>query len=175
MMRALLRAVICLAMMTSPLFSQTSEVSGPALVRAWYRQYFHREPEPRSVAVWSYLFSLGNSREAVLARMLSTDEYFRSAGGTAEGLVAGWFEDGAANEPSPEARNAWAERARSLDRQSLATQFVQAHPEALRPKSGTSALVVAERQRSRAVARAAAPARALASTTARRRPGSRQQ
>jgi hypothetical protein len=157
MFRHLLMSGICLAFTATPLFSQTSDTSGPALVRGWYRQYFHREPEPRSVAVWSYLFRLGNSREAVLTKMLSTDEYYRRAGQTPDGLVRALFDDGASSTASLDARDAWLQRVRNLDRTSIATEFLRAHPEALRPATVASPLLVAQPQRTSAIADARSP------------------
>ena len=84
----------------------TAKLSRPALVRAWHRQYFHREPDARAVASWSYLFRLGRTEQEVLSSMLSTDEYYSRAGRTPEGLVRALFEDGAQNQLTSERRQA---------------------------------------------------------------------
>jgi hypothetical protein len=127
---------------------QSATTSGPAPVRTWHRQYFHREPDLRSVAGWSYWFRLGHSPEQVLAAMLSTDEYYRRAGSTPEGLVQAMFDDGAPGELVGDARQAWLRRARGTDRGALAASFVQAHPEALQAHGEVARSVLAARQRS---------------------------
>jgi hypothetical protein len=111
---------------------RTPALSRPALVRAWHRQYFHREPDARAVASWSYLFRLGRTEQEVLAVMLSTDEYYNRAGRTSEGLVRALFEDGAQTQLTSERRQALLSRSRDLDRRNLAATFLQTYPEALR-------------------------------------------
>jgi len=142
----LLCAWICLAVAARLPASPSFEMSGPALVRSWHRQYFHREPEPRTVAAWSYLFRLGNSREAVLAAMLSTDEYYFRAGQTPDGLIAALFDDSASDRVSAETRKAWLARARTLDRRDLVARFLRAHPEAIQPATVASPLLSGERR-----------------------------
>jgi len=110
----------------------TATISRPALVRAWHRQYFHREPDARAVASWSYLFRLGRSEQEVLSAMLSTDEYYSRAGRTSQGLVQALFEDGAQSQLTSERRQALLSRARDLDRRNLAATFLQTYPQALR-------------------------------------------
>jgi hypothetical protein len=64
--------------------------------------------------------------------MLSTDEYYRRAGGTPEGLVQAMFEDGAQTQLTGERRQALLSSARELDRRNLAATFLRSYPEALR-------------------------------------------
>jgi hypothetical protein len=127
--------------------NRPSEItSPPALVRAWHREFFHREPDAREVAGWSYWFRLGRSRQQVLAALLSTDEYLSRAGDSPEELVEALFEDGARREPSAEERESWSTRARSMSRDALAVAFLQNHPEALRARPQDAYPVVVGRR-----------------------------
>jgi len=136
---------ICLIGSVNVATGQTAaNISRPALVRAWHRQFLHREPDARSVAAWSYWFRLGHSEQEVLAAVLSTDEYYRRAGGTSEGLVLAMFEDGAQGQLTHEGRQALLRRAR--DREALAAAFVQTYPEAIRPRPTNSNVLLAKSQ-----------------------------
>jgi len=122
----------------------TAKLSRPALVRAWHRQYFHREPDARAVASWSYLFRLGRTEQEVLSSMLSTDEYYSRAGRTPEGLVRALFEDGAQNQLTSERRQALLSSARDLDRRNVAATFLRTYPEALRAGPSRVGVMVAD-------------------------------
>jgi len=122
----------------------TTTISRPALVRAWHRQYFHREPDAREVASWSYLFRLGRTEQDVLSAMLSTDEYYNRSGRTSEGLVQALFEDGVQSRLTSERRRALLSQADDLDRRNLAATFLQTYPEALRTGPSHVDIVVAD-------------------------------
>jgi hypothetical protein len=152
--------------------------SGPALVRAWHRQFLHREPAPRDVSGWSYWFRLGRTRTQVLAAILSTDEYYRYAGATSEGFVDTLFADARLGERAAAERSTWLSRARTMSRESLAATFLAAHPEALSPDPGDAGKVVVGRLQSpdnqtvssprvmpRRLVRTSAPSRKLKSAT----------
>jgi hypothetical protein len=79
--------------------------------------------------------------------MLSTDEYYRLAGGTPEGLVQAMFDDGEPTEIAGETRQIWFVRAGTLDRRAFAVSFLQAYPEVLQPTAEAAGELVAEHQR----------------------------
>jgi hypothetical protein len=122
--------------------------SPPALVRAWHRQFLHREPDPRDVSGWTYWFRLGRSRTQVLAAILSTDEYYRHAGATTEGFVQSLFADTGQGEHGQAELSRWLSRARGMSREGLAASFLAAHPEALEPDPGDAGQVVVGRRQS---------------------------
>jgi hypothetical protein len=122
----------------------TTTISRPALVRAWHRQYFHREPDARTVASWSYLFRLGRTEQEVLSAMLSTDEYYTRSGRTSEGLVQALFEDGVQSRLTSDRRRALLSRSNDLDRRNLAAMFLQTYPEALRAGPSHVGIMVAD-------------------------------
>jgi len=144
MVRILL-ATLCLVGSVEAVHGQTAaKISRPALVRAWHRRYFHREPDARAVASWSYLFRLGRSEQEVLSAMLSTDEYYGRAGRTSEGLVQALFDDGAQSQLTSERRQTLLTRARDLDRRDLAATFLRTYPEALRARPSPVGVMVAD-------------------------------
>jgi len=157
MIRVLL-VMSCLIGSVEVAIGQTSaRISRPALVRAWHRQYFHREPEARAVASWSYLFRLGYREQEVLSAMLSTDEYYGLAGGTSEGFVLALFDDGAQGQFTKKGRKALLSRTRGLSRRSLATTFLQTYPEALRAGPSHAGVIATDFQKPVRVAAARSP------------------
>jgi hypothetical protein len=154
----------------------TPKTSRPALVRAWHRQYFHREPDARAVASWSYLFRLGRSEQDVLSAILSTDEYYSRTGRTSEGFVRALFEDGAQRQLTTERHQALVSRAREMDRRSLAATFLKTYPEALRAGPSHVGIMVADLPKpvkveaERSISRSRRPMAATTVTTRRPRP-----
>ena len=111
--------------------AQTRRAHQAALVRAWHRQYFHREPDMRSVAGWCYWFRLGRSEHEVLAGILSTDEYWRRSERSSK-FVHSLFLDGAKDKGTVAAQQALLKHSH-LGREALADLFLRIYPQALRP------------------------------------------
>jgi hypothetical protein len=98
------------------------------LVRSWYERYLRREPDTGSGA-WVRSLRAGHSAEDVLATILSSQEYFTDAGGTAAGFVRQLFLDLTGREPSPTEINTWVNRLRFERRKDIAYRFLILHPQ----------------------------------------------
>src|SRR5262245_8235559 len=77
------------------------------LVRAWYRQYLGRDPDPSGLQSWVAALLQGNQPEAVLATILGSEEYLLRSGGTPEGFVQNLFKDLTGRRPSQAEFDYW--------------------------------------------------------------------
>lgn len=92
-------------------------------VRNWQRRFLDREPDAAGMASWSYLLKRGDNPRSVLAKFLSTDEYYRHCGGTTEAFVARIFKD---FRRSASVLAQWQRWAANRDRHVVVSAFLEA-------------------------------------------------
>ncbi len=97
------------------------------LVRSGYERYLHREPGPGS-ATWIQAMRNGTTQVDFLANLLSSDEYFRNAGGTQSGYVRKLYLDVIGREPLPAEINYWVGRLHYETPKEIAYVMLRRHP-----------------------------------------------
>jgi len=80
------------------------------LVQSWYQRYLHRETDYAGAKGWIDALRRGDSPEAVLAMILSSEEYYGNAGNSPIGFVQRLFLDIAGRAPTPQELDYWARR-----------------------------------------------------------------
>jgi hypothetical protein len=100
-------------------YPRAAQGSPEDLVRSWYVQFLHREPDPLW-SVWVEAVRNGQEPNAVLAAILSSQEYYDKAGGTPEGFVQALFQDTTGRRPTPEEMGYWIRRVVDRDRTDVA-------------------------------------------------------
>jgi hypothetical protein len=98
------------------------------LVRSWYERYLRREPDA-GAGSWVQSLRTGHSPEDVLATILSSAEYFTTAGRSNPGFVRQLYLDVLGREPSPAEINYWGGRLRYESRKEVAYQMLIRHPQ----------------------------------------------
>ncbi len=104
-----------------------------AQVQAWYRQFLDRDVDPTGLASWTDQLRRGQPPAAVLASILSSEEYYQRAGSTPEGFVRALFQDLTRRAPPQQEWRDWERRARSEDRKTIAQNLVQRYAQAWQP------------------------------------------
>lgn len=99
------------------------------LVRSWYRRYLNREGDAGGVATWVNSLRQGNPPESTLATILASDEYFRKAGGSFEGLVHTLFLDLTGRRPPGGEFSYWVTRFHRGERVDVIYDLLLRHPQ----------------------------------------------
>jgi len=100
-----------------------------ALVKSWYERYLHREPEYPGAQGWVDALRQGQPPEAVLAMILSSEEYYGNAGNSPSGFVQRLFLDIAGRAPTPRELDYWVHRRMSQsERHDVAYALLQRFP-----------------------------------------------
>jgi len=97
------------------------------LVDQWYQRFLNRQRDAWA-AVWVDALRTGQPPEAVLSKILSSQEYYDKAGGTPEGFVQTLYIDLVGREPTPREVQFWASRLNQVDRDEVAYQVLTRHP-----------------------------------------------
>ncbi len=96
------------------------------MVADWYQRYLNRYPDPSGMQAWVDKLRGGWDPLDVEAGILSSDEYWRNAGGTPEGWVDRLFRDTTGRPPAGRDVGYWADQVRrSGDLQGVARAFLQ--------------------------------------------------
>ena len=71
-----------------------------ALVRTWYQRFLNREPDA-GAGIWINMLQRGAAPQAVLARLLGTDEYYEVAHATPDSFIATLYQQLVYGGPTP--------------------------------------------------------------------------
>ena len=63
------------------------------LVTSWYQTYLHRSPAPTEISGWMGQLAAGQARQAVLASILGSSEYYVINGSAPAGFINGLYQD----------------------------------------------------------------------------------
>lgn len=118
-----------------PVPSQYYPEDEHTLVRSWYRRYLNREGDPVGVALWVGSLRQGNPPEAVLATILASDEYYRKARSTPDGLAQTLFLDVAGRTSTGAERGYWVNRLHRGERVDVIYDFLLRYPQTLQDTS----------------------------------------
>ena len=77
------------------------------LVASWYQTYLHRSPAPAEISGWVGQLAAGQTREAVLASILGSSEYYVLDGSTPAGFINGLYQDLLGRPADPAGRGYW--------------------------------------------------------------------
>jgi hypothetical protein len=114
-MRTLLSATLLGLVALSPLSAQGDRApTNVALVKSWYRYYLRREPDPAEVQAWTNLLRSGRDPNRLLAKFLSSDEYYNQVGKSPEAWVKAVYQDLTGRRPGRRDVRYWT---RKLERQ----------------------------------------------------------
>jgi hypothetical protein len=109
------------------------------LVRSWYERFLNREPD-RSAGIWIRMLQSGEALEAVLARILGSDEYYRVAHATPESFIQTLYQHlvyGGQNPPGtpdrPPDYGYWLRLMRYESREDVAYKMLMRYPQSWRP------------------------------------------
>ncbi len=125
-------ALFCLPGLVS---AQTNSYRTPpkgdagTLVRSGYERYLGREPGATG-ATWVQGLRNGQTREDLMASLLSSDEYFAKAGGTRTGYVRQLYRDVIGRDPLPAEINYWTGRLQYETPKEIAYVLVRRYPQA---------------------------------------------
>ena len=81
-----------------------------AIVKNWYRQYLHREPESSGIQGWVDQLRQGEDPTYLLSVLLADKEYYQNAGKTPKGWIAALYEDLAGRAPTRREMRYWLNR-----------------------------------------------------------------
>jgi hypothetical protein len=113
----------------APVPAQFDPDAAASLVRHWYRVYLNREGDPGGVATWVESLRQGNAPESTLATILASDEYYRKAGGTPEGVVQKLFVDITGRRPTSWDEAYWVDRMYRGERMDVIYDLLVRHPQ----------------------------------------------
>lgn len=99
------------------------------LVRSGYERYLRREPGPGG-ATWVQALQNGQTRQDLMASLLSSDEYLAKAGGTRPGYVRQLYRDVIGRDPLPAEVNYWVGRLQYETPKEIAYVMLRRHPQA---------------------------------------------
>jgi len=99
------------------------------LVSSWYQRFLGRQPDQWS-STWIDQIRNGQSPDAVLASILSSQEYYNRGGGTPQGFIQRLFLDLTGQPPTPGQMNHWTNRLFSSDRTDVAHALLLRYPQA---------------------------------------------
>jgi hypothetical protein len=127
-------AVLALAP-DAPAQQPPSYVEAAAQVDGWYQRFLGRTASTdRGSNLWVTQLTQGNSPEAVLAGILSSNEYYAKGRNTAEGFVNNLFRDLLGRRPTAREYDYWVRRAYAQNaedmktRQDIAYDFLSRNP-----------------------------------------------
>jgi len=109
MRRAILPALLLLTC-ALPSSAQYGGREANRTVQRWYQRYLRRDADPYA-AGWVQALQQGQQPEQVLAGILGSDEYYRTAGGTPSRFVRQLYEDIHGRRPTEREVDYWARRA----------------------------------------------------------------
>jgi hypothetical protein len=98
------------------------------LIDYWYHNYLHRAPD-QGAAGWAAALNRGQAPEAILAILLSSQEYYAAGGGTPAGYVRELFHDLVRRDPTPRELDYWVRRLRLSSRRDVAYDLLTRYPQ----------------------------------------------
>jgi hypothetical protein len=107
------------------------------LVRYWYERYLGREADVIGLAGWAKLVEQTSSPVAILAAILSCDEYFARVGNTPDAFAQALFQDVTGRQPTPGEYD-WVmgrlvHDAGQVERGHIARDLLRRYPQAVYP------------------------------------------
>jgi len=135
MKRILIPTLLGLLILTSPALAQMAPGDAQQLVDSWYQKFLNRQRDAWS-SVWIDALRAGQPPEAMLSKILSSQEYYEKSGGTPEGFVQTLYLDLAGREPTPQEVNYWVQRQYQADRADVAYQLLLRYPQAWQWQGG---------------------------------------
>ena len=123
-MRRVLLAALFGLMLATPAFAQPTNTE---LVDIWYRRYLGRSAELGAQG-WVTALDAGQSPEAVLASILSSDEYWRRSGENGPDYVRTLFQSITGRRPTPQEVAYWLHHLRRRDRRDVAYDLLKRYP-----------------------------------------------
>jgi len=118
-MRRIILPALLLLLCALPGSAQYGGRDANETVGRWYQRYLHRPADPYA-AGWVQALQQGQRPEQVLAGILGSDEYYRSAGGTPTAFVRQLYEDVNGRRPTGREVDYWARRLYSDSRTDVA-------------------------------------------------------
>jgi len=119
-------ALLGLVVLGTPVLAQedyrANEVS---LVRSFYRQYLHRDPDPEGLRGFVDYLRNGGSPDLALAQILASNEYYSQAGGTDADYIRSLFRDLGRREPGRAELREWLGRMNGETNAEIATDLIR--------------------------------------------------
>jgi hypothetical protein len=112
-------------MVTAPGFAQP--LSNADLVDSWYRRYLGR-PAELGARGWVDALDAGQAPEAVLASILSSDEYWQRSGQNGRAYVTMLFQSITGRRPARRETEYWLHHLRRRDRRDVAYDMLKRYP-----------------------------------------------
>jgi hypothetical protein len=98
------------------------------MVSSWYQRYLRR-PADAGAAGWIQALRTGHSPEEILSSILSSEEYYRDAGGSGPAFIQRLFMDVVGRPPTGPEITYWTGRMRFRSRKDVAYQVLLRHPQ----------------------------------------------
>jgi len=136
MRRYLALTILGVGLLAAPAWSQYPPPPGAGaaaggaqqLVDSWYQHFLNRQRDAYG-SVWIDALQQGQPPEAVLSKILGSQEYFDKGGGTPEGFINTLYLDATGRQPSPQETQAWVQRLYQTDRNDVAYQILTRYPQ----------------------------------------------